>query len=666
MEYFSSETFNYSICSTIPDLIKRPGNPRGNKKIYLDTVAAFDIETSKDTRSENSFMYLWQMQIGTEYTILGRTWDEYRCFIEHLQDSIPSGRTLVIYVHNLSHEFQYIKSIHDFTSETIFAINSRKVAKASIHKIEFRCSYILSNLSLDQFLKKMNVKNKKGSLDYSVVRYPWTKLTKSELEYCINDVLGLVQAIYKQLERFNDNLYSIPMTSTGYVRREVKQCLRGVDRRRIQGIMPDFDTYCALRESFRGGDTHSNRFYNSKIVKDVTCYDITSAYPAVMVYCKFPVTKFTRHGEVYTEYMQDMIYKRGKAVVMRVSFSNIELIDHFYGCPYIAKHKCRNTRKTIVDNGRIIESEYLETTITDVDFKNILTHYKFKDMCVIDMYSARYGFLPNNLRNTIIKYFHGKTKLKGVDETEYSKFKELINAIYGMAAQDPVKISMLFNKQTLELFEDPSADPEEILKKQSRSAVLPYHVGVWTTAWTRMILREGINFCGDKYLYNDTDSIYTMGDLDIKSLNSTITEKYYGGELIDSTDPKGKKHTLGWFENDGHYKEFVTLGAKKYCKINDEDKLILTVSGVNKKLGAAELMNKGGITEFKEGFVFKEGGSRSAKYNEIPENKYLYFEDGKVEATSNVYIEDVTYTLGLGEEYKRIIQYSKSILGGLK
>lgn len=48
-------------------------------------------------------------------------------------------------------------------------------------------------------------------------------------------------------------------------------------------------------------------------------------------------------------------------------------------------------------------------------------------------------------------------------------------------------------------------------------------------------------------------------------------------------DKYGIPHRLGIFDDDGQYKKFKTLGAKKYCYVNNDDELHMTVSGVRKK-----------------------------------------------------------------------------------
>ena len=70
---------------------------------YLDIITAFDIETSRVPGTEEAGMYNWQWQFGLDYTVMGRTWQELRDLIDKIKEVIPSDRTMLILVHNLSY-----------------------------------------------------------------------------------------------------------------------------------------------------------------------------------------------------------------------------------------------------------------------------------------------------------------------------------------------------------------------------------------------------------------------------------------------------------------------------------------------------------------------------------------------------------------------------------
>lgn len=425
-----------------PPLLKnRKGNPGGKKRHYIGITTAFDIETTLIDSVEQSVMYIWQWQFGEDYTVIGRTWDEFLDLQKRIKAVLPEDRWLVVYVHNLSYEFQFLKGIYKFQPENIFAVASRKVIKADMWDcFEFRCSYKLTNMSLKQFTSKMQVTHQKLSgdeFDYSVKRYPWTPLSDEELQYCINDVLGLVEAINALMARDGDTLQTIPLTSTGYVRRNVKRAMKdgSVHHNFVYSILPDIETYIALREAFRGGNTHANRYYAGDIVENVHSADRSSSYPAVMCNCEFPMSAFTPilPKDLNPDYIARCITIRHKALLLRIGIKNLSLKDRFWGCPYLSKDKCRNIHKAVdtEDNGRILEAEYLETTITDIDLKIIMDEYQ-GEIIFLQGWYASYKKLPEPIINELIKYYRDKTELKGVigQEIYYDKAKALLNSLY--------------------------------------------------------------------------------------------------------------------------------------------------------------------------------------------------------------------------------------------
>lgn len=673
---FTPETY-FKNC---PIVKNRRGNPAGKKRHYIGITTAFDIETTLLDDINQSVMYIWQWQFGTDYTVIGRTWDEFKDLQDRVRKSIPEGFWLVCYVHNLSYEFQYLKSVYSFTPEEVFAVASRKPIKCDMYGcFEFRCSYKLTNMSLKQFTSKMRVKHQKLSGDefnYSVKRYPWTPLSDEELEYCVNDVLGLVEAINALMERDKDTLQSIPLTSTGYVRRNAKRAMReNVHHSFVYSILPDFETYQALREAFRGGNTHANRYYAGDIVENVHSADRSSSYPAVMCNCEFPMTQFVPilKKDLNAEYITRCMTIRHKALLLRIRIEDLRLRNKFWGCPYLSSDKCRNCDDVIdtFDNGRILSAHRIETTVTDIDLKIIMEEYTGK-ISFLQGWYASYKKLPQSLINEVIKYYKDKTELKGVkgQEIYYDKAKALLNSLYGMMAQDPVKHSLIF-RQCGDWDEDDKPDIE-LLGKSNERAFLAYQWGVWVTAHSRDALERGIRLVhetdGADFVYCDTDSVKYVGTVDWSGYNlARMRECEESGSF--ATDPKGITHYMGVFETEDNpetgvaYRYFKTLGAKKYAYVEKEGEGVhCTIAGVNKSKGGAELDKFGGLSAFEEGFVFRDAGGTQAVYNDTPYVSAVEIEGNILEITSNIAILPSEYTLGITGEYERIIKYSKKYL----
>ena len=144
--------FDYDMIRTLPVL-----EAKKDERKIIDIVTAFDIEATRLPEIEQAVMYIWQFQFGPDITVIGRTWIDFHIFIEKVKQRLKD-RKLIVYVHNLSYEFQFLKGVFKFQPEDVFILDDRKILKCMIGEdIEIRCSYMLTNLSLDKLLKKYNV-----------------------------------------------------------------------------------------------------------------------------------------------------------------------------------------------------------------------------------------------------------------------------------------------------------------------------------------------------------------------------------------------------------------------------------------------------------------------------------------------------------------------------
>ena len=223
------EEFDPAIFDSMPVLRrKRSKQATKPKPDYLDCVCAFDIETTNLHDIKQSVMYIWQFQIDDRVTVFGRTWEQFFDMLRTIDRRMKDNVKLCIYVHNLSFEFVFFESFYPFTIDEVFALQRRKIARCDMwNHIEFRCSYIHSNMSLREYTRKLNVRHiKLDDFDYNIPLFPWSALTIEQLRYCQNDVIGLCEAIRKEMEQEHDTLITIPLTSTGYVRRDCKKAMR--------------------------------------------------------------------------------------------------------------------------------------------------------------------------------------------------------------------------------------------------------------------------------------------------------------------------------------------------------------------------------------------------------------------------------------------------------
>lgn len=624
---------------------------------YVDCICAFDIETSviyKDGQP-HSIMYMWQWQVGFDYTIIGRTWEELKDVMATLSEYVDEGCRVVVYVHNLSYEFQFLKSVIGVSD--VFARDRRTVVSFCSGKFEFRCSYIHSNMSLSEYTRKMNVQHAKldDTVDYNVQRWPDSDLDAAIVRYAAYDVMGVVEAIGADMEIEGDDLYTIPLTSTGYVRREAKRVIR---KSRIDSavLKPPYEVYRLERQAFRGGDTHANRYYAGVILEDVHSVDLSSCYPAQQCMMPYPVGAWVKGSSDWAGVSAYL--RHGKPFLCSLQFSRLRLRDPSWGCPYISISKCLRLANYDGDNGRVVAADLVVVAVTDIDLRIILDEYEWDSVSIIEIWASSYGKLPDGYIKLIQRYYTGKTELKGVEgrEVHYMKHKNKINSFYGMTAQNPVIDEYVYASGEIEL---EACDSRE--KYEKARIWLPYAWGVWCTAYARRALHLGIKLVGRGFVYCDTDSIKYLGNSDFfAQYNSEWTER-----AIESgswaRDIRGDAHYMGTYEYEGCYRKFCTWGAKKYAFTAHDGRVGLTVAGVNKVKGALELERAGGIESFKPGFVFKDGGGLASTYNDEFDYGYYIREDGRrFHISSNVALIPSTYTLGLGSDYESVL-YAYSI-----
>ena len=653
-----------------------PHKRRKVRREILNLVCAFDIETTNIIIKEeiNAFMYIWQCSINNDIVITGRTWEEYEALCQVINEECEQIKNerglkekplLIMYVHNLAFEFQFLSGIFDFEPEDVFLRAARKPIYARTGCIEYRCSYIHSNMSLEKFCESMGVENKKLSgqeFDYQKKRYPWTELTEKELAYCTTDVTCLVDCLKKEMQKDEDNLITIPLTSTGYVRRECYNALKPV-MKKIQAILPGIDEYKLLRKAFRGGNTHANRYYVGKVLDNIESDDMASCYPWALLNEKYPYE--FKMIEPNVENVHKYICY-GCAVVFTVLFKNFELKHEKEPIPYISLAKTRSTGGAkcgdgyidlITDNGRVLSAGICEMTITEVDYEIIRKQYKWENMIVKDAMFAEKDYLPQPMKDVIMEYYEKKTKLKGLEDEEnqyfYMKSKNKLNSIYGMCATNPLQdtIEYICNDYRLKYVD------EEAQKEILRKAKLPYQWGVYCTAYARRALQEGIDKCGNAVVYCDTDSVKHFGNVDLSKINNARIKKDIKQKAF-AVDRKDKRHYLGVFEHDGSYEKFITQGAKRYAYIED-GKLKITVSGVTKKKNektgtpfASEEL--GQIENFKPGMIWNQAGGTRSIYNDLAD-EYIYVDGHELHVTKNVAIVPTTYELSYSNDYETLL-----------
>lgn len=688
-------TYSVNDIDDILDEAIKNGIHNSNTKVqYWNIIFAFDIETSNftefrkgDSNNKRSIMYIWQLAINGR-VVIGREWSEFLYAIDHIIERLElmKDKRIIIYVHNLAFEFQYIRKF--FQWEKVFAIDTRKPIYAITKQgVEFRCSYILTNYSLEKLadqLQVYHVRKMVGDLDYSKVRTPLTPLTDEEMQYCINDVL-VVSAYIKEAKDKEGSIARIPLTCTGYCRRYVRHnCLYSGGKQKKKDQFNKYHTlmlsmkigsieeYEQLKRAFQGGFTHAAKDYSGMTCEHVSSLDFTSSYPyALLSEPNYPVSC----GKLVTIHSKDELeyYLKNYCCLFDCKFHDIKAT--FTQENYISISKCPIKIRPVVNNGRLYSADLIGTTLTNIDFDIIRKTYSFSKCDIYNFRIYKKGYLPKEIITSIIKLYQDKTTLKGVKgkETEYLNSKGLLNSIYGMMVTDIIRDIIGYDNE--EEWNTKPCESEKELKRynNSRRRFNYYPWGIWCTALSRRNLWYGIAEFGktDDYIYSDTDSVKVLHMEDHKEFIDTYNKlcekklkamcKHYDipyEELLPKTI-KGETKPLGVWDYEGTYDRFKTLGAKRYM-VQEGNKLSITVSGVNKKTAVPYLLDEHTIEEcfeiFTEGLVIpaENTGKLTHYYIDKPyKGTVKDFQGVKYEYTalSGIYLEGAEYHFDISEEY---------------
>lgn len=594
-----------------------------HNKLYDPSILCFDIETTsaflsktgvptpfKDhTRDEYEdadkvgVCYLWQFLFEGD-AFYGRKLEDFLIILNQLTEC---DCYFIIYVHNLSFEFQWLLNI--LTFDTVFAKNTRRPIYATYKNIEFRCSFMLTRLSLANWakIKKLPVKKLTGYLDYSKIRTPLTPLIADEMAYGEADVLIMYEGLKQYRERFG-SVPNIPLTQTGIVRREVKNFFQKDMRylKKISNLYPrSADEYLLFKLLFTGGYVHASWMYVDKVLEGVHSYDKASSYPGSMVVEKYPMTPL-RKCDNPLKYVTSSRH----CVIMIIKFYG--LLSRF-SMTWLSYSKCISSKGAVLDNGRVLSADEVTVCLNEVDYDCFLKMYSFEKQEVIEGWFCLKNYLPKRYVEYVLSLYGKKTQMKGTeaeDNGEYANFKENINSLYGMCVTAILNTDVEFKDG--EWAEKPFSKEgmeDALLKRKSdvRKNFLHFLWGVWVTSYGRQSVCEVDAQAGDLTVYNDTDSVKSVEEIDdiiadyngrqIEKIKKVASDRGIDVSFFMPEDKNGVPHPIGVFEKECVYERFKTLGSKRYmAQVNG--KISITCSGVNKTTALNEIKD---FEDFKAG-----------------------------------------------------------------
>lgn len=597
---------------------------RSNKRErYFDCISALDVETSHNHDLNNLIPWIYQWSWLLNDTIVwGRERDEIYEVQRKLEEANPDGlfRT---FIHNLPYEFSYLWRgwVDNFgESSPVMATNPHKPFRCKYGRMEFLCSYKVSNRSLSAWGKFYNIKHKKldDGIDYNAIHYPTDELTDNDWIYMFHDVISVKECLIELMKQEKMRYDQLLMTSTMYVKNEVTKEYKK-DPSNFQEFKKcslNAKAYTVLRRSFVGGITHGNwKILNTTVRGNIQHYDFDSHYPTQMVTKLFPMGKVQHLYNGCDNDLADFSVNNDYAYWVEVKFDGLRLRSSEITMPYISVSKCYGIGNCVKDNGRLVATDsHFICYLSSYDIKWILKQYTTDSYEIINVYRSKLGKLPNYLIITIMRFYQLKSELKvkiaemekqGLKDAEeynslqieYGKAKNILNGLYGVCATDPVRDDIEFKDDEWSKVNKHLSveDIQTLLEKyyNNRNRWTRYEWGTWVTSLARDELMSCIEIVGyENFLYCDTDSIFFLSNADILDKIGKLNKQWKEDSIARnySVEVKGVYKYMHKFDNEAPLRAFRTLGAKCYAmevfntKKNDYE-FTCTIAGVpNRKV----------------------------------------------------------------------------------
>ena len=650
----------------------------GKEFMSLDTETSADAEDDVDKKI--AWIYQWSFSYPkneeTRYLVYGRKPTQLISALGKITkvNELTSEKKIICFVHNLSYDYTYfhkfIEKEYQSRGNTL-AVAAHRLISYSIGGIEFRDSLKIAQKSLDSWAKDLlgrECGKLVGAIDYNKVRYQDTPLVKRDWDYMFRDVVVLDKCIYKQLAIHNDKIWTMPLTSTGYVRRATKKNFykhKKTNRQYFMHTALSDDCYSMCKKEFAGGLTHGNRFYIDQTIRVselrkkfnnpnivIKHRDFVSHYPSQQITGYCPSTAFRLYYDRKPDDLEfglkdlDEAFAQGKCYLVAISITNLMIKDGVT-LPYAQESKFREnaiTKLTMdTDNGRILRMFGTSLIIVnELDLKWLRRQYNFT-YTIHKVYTSKRGGFPGYITETVKQFMLEKSETKEVvksllkqgydelsPEVHEAKLQNLIakgmlNAIYGMTATDPVRECFGEDEEgdwsKVRLTENDICD-SLIDYYSSQSSFMSYQLGCWTTALARnelLFFAEVVGY--DHFLYADTDSIFYISTPEIEDKIEAYNKKFREQDDANGwyvTLGTGKKVYFNQFDDEGEdIREFRFLHSKCYAYITADGKLHTTIAGV-REFGRNDnnrVKELGSIDNLTAGTIFADCGGTIIRYN---------------------------------------------------
>lgn len=421
--------------------------------------------------------------------------------------------------------------------------------------------------------------------DYATFRDGFA-LTKLDLEYSgvIQEVKTLYEHITKLMKLYKDDLKSIPRTSTGYPRRDLRRaCRRNKEYRKwFLSTKLSAQQYYMCLNAFKGALCFSNPFHRGDIVEGYIVHrDFRSHYPSQLRTRLFPIGKPETYYDIdsvkyhFTHEqvdIDDIIADTDYTYIIELVVRNLKLKAGITAPILLDKDFDILPTNAIIDNHHVIVNKDINKLYLDsVTLKWLRKQYNF-EYVVLRAFRMKNGPLPKEYAEVIDKYFIEKAD-KTKDAFEHAVDKQRLNAIYGCFVQKPIR-------RTIKSFDKTAIQKALDEYYGNFSSFLPYQIGIMVTSYARDELLEYIELIGyDKVLYGDTDSLFYLSDIDTD--NRVLVHNSFKEMKAPKVKLKdGSMLSYDSFELEHKIKRFKSLKSKVYGYETEDGEFKVVIGGI--------------------------------------------------------------------------------------
>lgn len=440
------------------------------------------------------------------------------------------------------------------------------------NQVIFQDSLKLLPFSVKKIAKDFQLPISKGIIDYDSY-----KITDEVLDYVFNDV-SIVALALKEIK--NNGMDKMTTASCAY-NNFIKTCMFA------NSFFPVLDKEFLIewREAYRGGRSQVNPLYRNVVLYNVKRYDINSMYPYIMHDLPLPIgmpIKCTEIGNYEFElYKVEIMFKLKDGHLPTLLKKNVVFGESSY-----------------YENSEGILILYM----SNIDFEIFTRHYNIQYIKFLEIY----GFKTTThlFKNYIDKWYKIKNENTGAKK---AIAKLMLNSLYGKFGSNCVGKSKI-----------PSLDEDGVLSftktedKDMRKYYLPIAIAI--TSWAHLLIDDAIMETGvHNFVYCDTDSVHTLGELPDNMVDKCILGKFkLEGSELKSKYVRQKTYVFTEFLDNNIEYNITCAGMNEETKFNviqEYGDKIFEVFKEGFKIEGTKLMPKlvkGGTILVKTSFEIRE------------------------------------------------------------